>query len=71
MINAALSSDQVKDLVERRSRRAIALLLSYKEHNIDRYLPPPVQDALRKAILDEFNEFSSLVLDVVGFFEER
>lgn len=71
MINAMLSAGDVKDLVERRSRRTIAMLLSYKERNIDPFLPPDLQDALRKAILDEFNDFSSLVLDVVSYFEEK
>ena len=70
MINGMLSPQQVRDLVDRRSRRSIALLLSFKEHNADKYLPVEVQEGLRKAIMDEINDLTSLMLDVVSFFQE-
>jgi hypothetical protein len=66
-----LSSEDVRDLVERRTRRAIAILLSFKEKNADKYLPEEVQVALRSSILDEINELSSLFLDVIDYFEEK
>jgi hypothetical protein len=71
MINAMLSSDAVRELVERRSRRMIALLLSAKERHIDQFLPPEVQDAFRKTILDEVNDYTSLVQEVIDLFEDK
>ena len=71
MINVMLSAEDVRDLVERRTRRAIAILLSFKEKNADKYLPEEVQVALRSSILDEINELSSLFLDVIDYFEEK
>lgn len=53
------------DVIARRRDRAIAVLLGVKEKEVDQYLPAEVKVRLRKAILDQLNEFHSLVLDVM------
>jgi hypothetical protein len=55
----------VTEIVARRRDRAIASLLGVKEREVDQYLPPEVKARLRKAILDQLNDFTTLVLDVV------
>lgn len=55
----------VSDLVARRRDRAIAVLLGIKEREVDQYLPPDVKARLRKAILDQLNDYTTLVLDVL------
>lgn len=55
----------VSDLVARRRDRAIAVLLGIKEREVDQYLPPDVKIRLRKAILDQLNDYTTLVLDVL------
>jgi hypothetical protein len=57
--------DVLNDIVARRRDRAIAVLLSMKEKEVDQYLPPEVKARLRKVILDQLNEFHSLVVDVM------
>jgi hypothetical protein len=58
-------ADVIADLVARRRDRAIAVLLGIKEREVDKYLPPEAQALLRKAILDQLNDFHSLVMDVM------
>ncbi len=55
----------VSDIVSRRKDRAIAVLLGIKEREVDQYLPKDVQARLRKAILDQLNDYTTLVLDVL------
>lgn len=55
----------LNDVIARRRDRAIATLLGVKEREVDRYLPPEVRALLRKAILDQLNDFHSLVVDVM------
>lgn len=55
----------VSDIVARRKDRAIAVLLGIKEREVDQYLPKDVQARLRKAILDQLNDYTTLVLDVL------
>lgn len=55
----------VTDIVARRRDRAIAVLLGIKEREVDQYLPPEVKARLRKAILDQLNDFHGLVVDVL------
>ncbi len=55
----------VSDIVARRKDRAIAVLLGIKEREVDQYLPKEVQVRLRKAILDQLNDYTTLVLDVL------
>lgn len=55
----------VSDIVARRKDRAIAVLLGIKEREVDKYLPPEVSQRLRKAILDQLNDYTTLILDVL------
>lgn len=59
----------VKELIDKRCRRSIAVVLGVKEREVDRYLPPEVQVKLRKVLIDTFNDFSNVVWDVVESFE--
>lgn len=52
-------------LLEKRKNRCIASILSTKEREIDRHLPEAARVVLRKVILDEINDFYSIVLDVL------
>lgn len=51
-------------LLARRRDRAIAIILSFKERECDPYLPDEASRKLRKVILDQFNDFATLVNDV-------
>jgi hypothetical protein len=51
--------------LERRVKRCIATILSAKEKNIDRFITEDTASEFRKVILDEINEFYSLVMDVL------
>lgn len=53
------------EVIARRRDRAIAVLLGVKEKEVDQYLPPEVRVRLRKVILDQLNDFHSLVVDVM------
>lgn len=55
----------VSEIVARRRDRAIAVLLGVKEREVDQYLPKDVSIRLRKAILDQLNDYTTLVLDVL------
>ena len=55
----------LNDVIARRRDRAIAVLLGIKEREVDQYLPAEVRALLRKAILDQLNDFHSLVVDVM------
>lgn len=57
--------DVLNDVIARRRDRAIAALLGVKEREADQYLPPEVSRALRKAILDQVNDFHTFVTDVM------
>lgn len=58
-------TDELNDAIDRRARRASAILLSFKENNCDQFLPDDVCFSLRKAILDEVNELAELAMDCV------
>lgn len=51
-------------LLARRRDRAIAIILSVKERECDAYLPEDASKRLRKVILDQFNDFASLLGDI-------
>jgi hypothetical protein len=66
-IGAVMSG--TRDLLDKRCRRAIAVVLSLKESEVDKYLPPEVQQRLRKVILDQFNDLSALATDLLDSLE--
>lgn len=57
-----------RELLEKRCRRAIASVLATKDL-ADPYLPQEMQTNLRKVILDQFNDFTSLAGDIVDSLE--
>lgn len=57
------------DLLEKRCRRAIAVVLSAKEKDADPWLPDEVQARLRKVILDQFNDLLTLSVDLLNSLE--
>lgn len=56
----------LESLLRKRKDRSIAIILGVKERDCDRHLPPQVQKQLRKVILDQFNDFYSLIIDVAA-----
>ena len=58
-----------KDLLEKRCRRAIAVVLSAKEKEADPHLPAEIQAHLRKVILDQFNDLLTLSMDLLDSLE--
>lgn len=53
------------DFMARRRDRAIAIMLGVKEREADQHLPREVSAKLRKAILDQMNDFYDSCLDVM------
>lgn len=58
-----------RELLEKRCRRAIAVVLSAKEKEADPWLPAPAQVHLRKVILDQFNDLLALSVDLLDSLE--
>lgn len=55
-----------KAFLGKRRDRAIATLLSFKERECDRHLPPDVSQRLRKEILDQINEVCDVAFDIIS-----
>lgn len=53
------------DILAKRRDRAIAIVLGVKERECDEYLPTPARSKLRKVVLDQFNEFHDLTMDMM------
>lgn len=58
-----------RDLIEKRCRKAIAVVLATKEREADPYLSMEAKGLLRKVILDQFNDLASLCTDLLDSFE--
>lgn len=59
----------MRELLEKRCRRSIAVVLSAKEREADQYLSLDAQQRLRKVIMDQFNELTLLAIDIVESLE--
>ncbi len=57
--------DSVRELLERRKNRAIAIILTCKESECDEHLPDNASYRLRKVVLDQINELHDLCIDVI------
>lgn len=57
-------------LLDKRTRRTLAAMLSEKEEIIDPYLPDDVSQELRKMILDYFNEFKDFCFDLMDSMDQ-
>lgn len=55
----------LNDVLARRKDRAIAIILGLKERECDPHLPKDVSQKLRKAVLDQFNDFYGMCVDVM------
>lgn len=53
-------------LIRRRRDKAIAAILGVKEREADPHLPVDVRRALRKVVLDQLNDLTALVEDLVS-----
>ncbi len=53
------------ELLSRRKDRALAIILRFKELDCDEHLPQSVRVALRKIILDQFNLYHDLAVDLL------
>lgn len=58
-------ADVLADVLARRRDKAIAAVLGVKEREADPHLPPDVARRLRKAVLDQFNDYYGLTMDVL------
>lgn len=63
-------NEQIKTLLAKRRDRSIAILLGYKERECDDHLPLHVRAGLRKAILDQINDFYELTLDLTNSLDD-
>ncbi len=60
-----MSEGGVRELLERRKNRAIAIVLGVKERELDAQLTDEASRKLRKVVLDQFNDFSELCADLL------
>lgn len=58
----------VESLAKRRDA-VIKSILRFKELEVDEHLPPHTSRQLRKIVLDEVNEFYSMVVRIMGTYE--
>ena len=58
------------DVIDRRKDRVIAILLGMKEREVDHLVPSSTSLKLRKIILDQMNDFSDFVIDIVKSLED-
>lgn len=55
-----------KQFLGKRRDRAVAILMSFKEREVDQYLPRDVSVRLRKEILDQVNDLVNTAFDLMG-----
>lgn len=55
----------IETLLAKRRDRAIAIILSLKEREIDQHLPAMASQKLRKVVLDQLNDFYDMCRDVI------
>lgn len=60
--------DPTKELLSKRRDRAIAIILSVKEKECDSYLSSEASASLRKVVLDQLNDYTSLCIDILNSY---
>lgn len=55
----------VAKLIALRGNRTTAVMLSWLEENVYRYLPEEVQVETRRQVMDNINSFKDLAIDIV------
>jgi hypothetical protein len=63
-----MMTDPIKELLSKRRDRAIAIILSVKEKECDEYLSPEASASLRKAVLDQLNDYTALCVDLLNSY---
>ncbi len=63
-----MSVDPVRELINKRRDKSIAVILSMKDNKCDEFLPSDVSQELRKIILDQFNDFAEICNDVLNSY---
>jgi len=61
-----VTPEVLADVLGRRRDRAIAAVLGVKEREVDPHLPDAVARKMRKVVLDQFNDYHGLTMDVLG-----
>lgn len=56
----------LENMLKKRRDRSIATILGIKERECDPHLPDRAKRVLRKVILDQFNDYYEVVLDVAA-----
>lgn len=59
-----MSSGPMKDMLEKRKNRTIAIILAFKDEH-DGCMDPDVSAAFRKVILDQINDLYDFTLDML------
>jgi len=59
-----MTDERIDKLLSRQRDRAIAVILGFKEREVDRHLSPEVSRRLRKTVLDELNELTAFAIDI-------
>ena len=68
MIKGEKMKDPVRELLQKRKDKGIAIILGVKDSQCNEYLPEDVADALRKVILDQFNDYADLCGDLLNSY---
>lgn len=64
-----MQDDMVGDMLAKRRDRAIATILRVKESECDKFLPGEARRLMRKAVLDELNDFCEMALDLMSSYD--
>lgn len=65
-----MSNEVLNRALAHRRDRSIAIILGVKERECDDYLPSEVSRKLRKAVLDQVNEFHDFCLDILRSYDD-
>ena len=58
-------------LIDKRKDRVIAIILAFKDRELDQFLPDELSSRLRKIVLDQINDFCDFCVDIVGRTESN
>ena len=59
----------LKEMLAKRKDRSIATILSYKDEEMDSFLPEDVSREFRKIVLDQLNDLYDFSLDILRSVE--
>ena len=64
-----MASNGLKEMLSKRKDRSIATILSYKDEEMDGFLPEDVSREFRKIVLDQLNDLYDFSLDILRSVE--